>query len=73
MVNETGKEVTFVSCRLCPGHKLLGVCRRLDGSALDESFFDESNPILPELPSKVIGGRTFIDLRFIISNSIQTM
>ena len=27
VVNETGKEVTFVSCMVCQGHKLLGVWR----------------------------------------------
>ena len=29
MVNETGKEVIFVYCRLSQGHKLLGVCMPL--------------------------------------------
>ena len=29
MQYEAGKEVTFVSCRLCPGHKLIGVCMPL--------------------------------------------
>ena len=30
VVNETGKEVTFVSCMVCRGQKLLGVCMPLE-------------------------------------------
>ena len=54
MVNETGKEVTFVSCRLCPGHKLLGVCRR-SSDAINTLMRLWNSPFRLESSIKVVG------------------